>query len=209
MTRLTDTQLQVRANAIALYDSAELLHEHGHYPRAVSLAILAIEECGKLIMLRHSDPAPKLRVHSEKQSIAGSRLDADILTRALDKFYGEHELELRSIKSLLKDPKWQGVTEEEIIKISDGVIKEHKVEEFMADVLYEHGDLEFVQQSKSGSVDVIKQNGFYVDIDKQGNIVSTPSDMGEEVSSEYLQKAKKHIDHANGLDDEWYSRPID
>ena len=41
------------ANARQLADDAELLRDHGRWPRASSLAILAIEEAGKIPLIRH------------------------------------------------------------------------------------------------------------------------------------------------------------
>src|SRR5262245_24201110 len=39
--------LAIAQNAVALLDDAEFLFEHGRYPRAAALAVLAAEEAGK------------------------------------------------------------------------------------------------------------------------------------------------------------------
>ena len=40
------------SNAHSLIDDAELLYEHGRYERAAALSILAVEEAGKVSIIR-------------------------------------------------------------------------------------------------------------------------------------------------------------
>jgi AbiV family abortive infection protein len=59
----------VRANARALYEDAVLLHRERRFPRAFALAVLAIEEAGKVSILRGlaMDAGPEDVRHSWKR----------------------------------------------------------------------------------------------------------------------------------------------
>jgi hypothetical protein len=61
---------RVRANALRLRDDAALLLEAGRYPSCALLQFFALEELGKIALLRRSLPASRTSFHGQKQLTA-------------------------------------------------------------------------------------------------------------------------------------------
>jgi AbiV family abortive infection protein len=78
---------EVFRNVVRLVDDAKLLNEHERYSSAYALAILALEEVGKLLFILWGVPEPKKNRHVVKQRAVGALL----MSQWIDKEFGDHE----------------------------------------------------------------------------------------------------------------------
>lgn len=159
-------------NACSLLDDSELLLKNKRYSRATALAILAEEEFSKSYILLSclgqsrwdSNIYKSLKTHSTKQGVSEA---------ARNHFNWSNE-NIRKTEELNKTSE----VKHEPMLFPD----EHKIKE-----LKELANSRF----KKPINDHVKQNSFYVSLDKNARIMSTPAIITELNAKQYIAEAKE------------------
>ncbi|MGE0253110.1 MAG: AbiV family abortive infection protein [Alphaproteobacteria bacterium] len=90
---------EILKNAQRLLADSEALNELGRFQSAIGLAVLAIEECGKVFILRwangrEDDSIRKITVHTHKQRVAGSVALSELYVRSIIEWTEAYGFEL-------------------------------------------------------------------------------------------------------------------
>ena len=72
MVDQNETRAAIVANARRLLTDAEILFKAERYPTALAIAILAVEEVGKMYLTEWNAEKDPRRYHAQKQSVLGS-----------------------------------------------------------------------------------------------------------------------------------------
>lgn len=193
----------VAENAKRLLRDAELLTSHDRLPTALSLAILAIEECGKFYLLHWGENEGgtgrnKQQSHRHKQAILGSFYLADAACDAINDYLNAKGLKLSKLDELSEDPGWKDIPREAIESFSRKVMEELSESEILRTLVAQKmADSEhsgFSRSASLGRIDKLKQTGFYVDVDADGHLLSTPNTVSRKIVEEYLAHAKQAIE---------------
>jgi AbiV family abortive infection protein len=167
---------EVADNAKRLLGDAELVFRDGSHQTAASLAILAIEEVGKFFQLKWDLDNPKSRkparrlaprgrkAHRMKQVTVGSFYAAEAAVGAVKEFlrkigYPDDEHTVQHFATALHMP------DERAKRALDKVI------EFVANKMATDEKSQLVRRAGMGLIDRLKQQGFYVDVDADGNVL--------------------------------------
>jgi AbiV family abortive infection protein len=180
-TEFTDRQLVELAqsafeNACDLVREAELLGGSGHYARAMSLGILAIEEAGK-----SSIALKTLGSLTVDQRTQHERLVAASLKLHMPKLQEMREpLDiLRNLNAIFESVPGDGTVDPDggmNVEISPSYDPELTTTQF----------------------NILKQDGFYVGMDPQGRLLK-PSEISPEKAAETIAKARAAVDIVGGL----------
>ena len=156
------TNARILENARRLVGDAKLLLDQSRFASAFGLAVLGLEEVGKLMLRRWaSDPQLKRDTnrygfHKVKQAVVGSLYMARSATLAYDEFLRHRGLKLVDRDRLTADQLRSTVSLEEL--------DEQAVEQ-VARALFESKGRQFLDFSELGAIDRTKQCAFFVDED--------------------------------------------
>jgi AbiV family abortive infection protein len=170
-----DAAIELLANAIRLFQDAVLLYENGRYASARSLAVLALEEAAKFMGLADIAPLARnsWRDHTAKHVGSASFLLMKRYRDALQEVLGlagiEHFDRLADFRFTDDDL----VVLDEVVKriTADGTILRYK-------------------DAREKRLDLAKQAGFYVDVDADDHVVSTPASVTAEQAYEQMTFAR-------------------
>jgi AbiV family abortive infection protein len=179
--------VEVASNARRLLADAELLFEHGRHPTAASLAILAMEEVGKVFQILSASQTIKklfdflrnkghVSKHVMKQNFVTSMSMAEVILHAWQ--------ELLSQRGLLGDP--------ETMRAGIQTLRKEEPEKWIKFYVKDK-NFQKNRQASSGELDLFKQKGFYVDI-KDRKILSTPNDMTLNEAEQWIEYARQAVD---------------
>jgi AbiV family abortive infection protein len=182
------------SNARRLLCDAELILKAGSHQTALSLAILAIEEVGKYFQIRWGAgdtrfgeiPARGPKAHRSKQWTVGSFYAAEASIAAVKEFvrkigYSDDDETVQHFLTAihLPDEKAQEALE--------------KVVAFVAERMADDENSQLMRFAAKGLIDRIKQQGFYVDIGKDGKVVSSPAAITREAALEWLDHGRRAV----------------
>lgn len=157
-----DAATATLANVIRLYSDAKLLFANERYASCASLAVLAVEELAKFMNLTgiHALAQSKLRSHTAKHLSTASFVLRKDYQMALRGALASDEVD---------DP-------ERLARLLQLDFRDDEMEIFDAILakVVESGSLRTFGEAHRNQMDVLKQRGFYVDTDGQGELRSTP-----------------------------------
>lgn len=177
-------------NARRLLADAELVFERGSHQTAASLAILALEEVGKFFQVKWDAgdgkpvnlPMRGPKAHQSKQATVGSFYAAEAAIAGMKEFlrgmgYPDDDRTVSQFATALHmpDEKAQEALE--------------KVVAFVAAKMADDEKTRLMRFARMGLVDRIKQQGLYVDIDKDGELLSSPTSITREIAIEWMEHA--------------------
>ena len=169
-------------NAERLLADAELLFGAERYPSAAALAVLALEEAGKALMLRldRDDDDHRRHVHKQRSAAAGV-LAADayevlVNTGAIDPGPPER----------VRTPEEAECTNPAIL----GRVRELLVEGLGKSMVYADPIRDWLQ---GASLNSLKQRGFYVDVDADGSVLGLPTSIGADDATNLLSFARRAV----------------
>lgn len=196
-----------RFNAIKLFEDAVLVFEAKRWGTCVSLSILACEEVGKFVLLSTSlgkeiRTLPSLRNHHVKQSVFAERLHSCIRLRALDEYFvgeGINDIEqrdtaaLKYLNRLASMLAAEGdISNEELERRVTSVPELKPIWNFVKIRSSADEAFEIAVKAASGSLDDVKQRGFYVDV--TDNLVRSPRQFTEDDACLHLRAAELVVD---------------
>jgi hypothetical protein len=76
-----------------------------------------------------------------------------------------------------------------------------KVSEFVAKKMATDEKSQLMRRAGMGLIDRLKQQGFYVDVDADGNVLSTPTSITKNESNEWLVHARRAVARLSTSDD--------
>ncbi|WP_084606002.1 AbiV family abortive infection protein [Agreia bicolorata] len=147
--QVEDLYDEVLSNAFHLSQDARLLLEHGSVGRARALAVLALEEAGKAVMIH------KAKVRSFREGLRDPHLDATFW-----KNWRSHQTKLRAVHDyIVHEPHWFDVAPPPVNELLLG-----EVDDYLAEL-----------DRRAADGDSNKLKGFYVDIDAATGRTETPN----------------------------------
>jgi AbiV family abortive infection protein len=186
-----DWQLIVTENAIRLLEDAKVLFHARRFGTCLALAVLAVEEAGKAILLRDLEQGAQnkdTRAHIGKQAKAASHLVAHaFLDRLSDAGY-----EVKHISTLVD---WQKAW---LLTTAAAAAQEKIVEEIARDSGFRQ-ICEILRKIKNGDLNKAKQRGFYVDVGANLELINDPSTVSETEARPILKLAEEAIEIISAL----------
>ena len=182
-------------NARRLLADAELVFKEGSHQTALSLAILAIEEVGKFFQLKWEDdggkplpPSPMRgpKAHRSKQATVGSFYAAEVSIEAVKEF-------VRKIGFPDDDQTVQHFLTAIHLPDEKAQQAQEKVVAFVAERMANDEKSRLMRFAHRGLIDRLKQQGLYVDIDRDGKVVSSPTSITRGVALEWLDHARQAV----------------
>ena len=182
-------------NARRLLADAELVFKEGSHQTALSLAILAIEEVGKFFQLKWEDdggkplpPSPMRgpKAHRSKQATVGSFYAAEASIEAVKEF-------VRKIGFPDDDQTVQHFLTAIHLPDEKAQQAHEKVVAFIAERMANDEKSRLMRFAQRGLIDRLKQQGLYVDIDRDGKVVSSPTSITRGVALEWLDHARQAV----------------
>lgn len=182
----------IKENAHGLLLDAELMFENRRWSRAQALAILAIEEIGKYLLLKWNMNEPKLLLsHRKKQQTATTLSFARIAEEVLSRYLSENGLALKH-RSELSDDQKKFLESEEGQACRELIFgpRNNALVERVSEKVDEDG---FSEKVSTGVMDQAKQRALYVDIGRNGNVLNTPSGVTEDDAEQWLIYARNVV----------------
>lgn len=189
------SQLSILENAESLLKDAELLYEQKRHARALSLAILAFEEVGKVYLIGLEGAAAQSELkgpqHVKRQQLAQGLLMAGPVLKELSNILEEWKLPndphaTTAFLFAVVKAKHRATTEE------DRVAFEQLEETLLKEIVERLKGKEVAQIAKeinSRQANKTKQAGFYCDVDPTGKLISDPSQITPEQARSWLDRA--------------------
>lgn len=185
----------VCANAIRLHSDAEFLFRSARWRSSVALAILAIEESGKYIILKlELGRRDKIYSHQEKQTAAFFYISCVDVMKEISIFLSDHGLELKhrtdltdSQLSWLDSEQGQKINENFFSSTDPVTIKE------MEKIIRTAFDAKDLIDAKEGFYNKLKKQALYVDVDVRPRDF-IESDKEEKTAQRCLEKSKLLIE---------------
>jgi AbiV family abortive infection protein len=188
---------ELLANAERLLEDAKVLRKSRKYASAVGLAVLSLEEAGKLVMQigglgppRRSPIRGQARLHKLKQRMAASALIASMANADVDNLLKE----LGYTRTWVKIDPNKANSDDEYMKTADifAKITDDEYASKLQDLISEKHQARIIIQLSRGDFDELKQSAFYVDIDYKNYTVSVPS-IDRETTDRVLRIASRTI----------------
>ena len=182
-------------NARRLLADAELVFKEGSHQTALSLAILAIEEVGKFFQLKWENdggkplpPSPMRgpKAHRSEQAAVGSFYAAEVSIEAVKEF-------VRKIGFPDDDQTVQHFLTAIHLPDEKAQQAHEKVVAFIAERMANDEKSRLMRFAQRGLIDRLKQQGLYVDIDRDGKVVSSPTSITRGVALEWLDHARQAV----------------
>jgi AbiV family abortive infection protein len=189
--------VELLSNAERLLDDAKVLRKSRKYASAVGLAVLSLEEAGKLVMRvgglgppRRPPIQGRARSHKLKQKMAASALIASMANADVDSILKEFGYTRTWVPIDPKNPNM----DDEFIKTADffAKITDEEYASKLRDLVSEKHQTRIIIQLCRGDFDGLKQSAFYVDIDDENSTVSVPS-IDRETTDRVLRIASRTI----------------
>jgi AbiV family abortive infection protein len=186
----------ILANAQRLLREAHILYNFGSMASAVALSIAAIEEAGKFVIYNEQRPILQRKgrlSHPEKQAVLGEMFDKLFLVEALDREVDEYERHIREAGNEDMLAKFLDMPRNARMALIYSVLSEDKSllqrtirrvagpEEVAIDYR-----LDVRRQKVSGK----REQAFYVDINKDGELAASPFDITFDESGVWLERAE-------------------
>ena len=184
-----------------------MLYMHHRYARAVALAVLSMEKVGKFSIIKwNKDSQPSLvRRHKEKQRINAAIDMASCVLDEVNAALAEIGFCLIS-EDKMSDRQKRWVFSERGQEFHKEFLHSQETMNRVADAIRQSVSRGVLRDLCDGRVDAIKQKSLYVDLDLDGNVISTPRDVSQEAAREYIDYAKRVIDRIE-IDDD--GTPVD
>jgi AbiV family abortive infection protein len=187
---------ELAGNARRLLADAELVFERGSHQTATSLAILALEEAGKYFQMKWAadEKAPARRTpergpkaHRSKQATIASFHAADAAINAIKEILRglglpEDEASIQKFVTIIRN------RDDEIGRDSSAALTA-----FVAGKMATDEKAKLMRFAHRGLIDRIKQQGLYVDIDKEGKVTSSPNSLTAADAEEWMGHARDAI----------------
>jgi len=174
-----DAATEILANACRLYQDAVLMLEHDRFASCASLSVLAVEEVAKFMGMIGVEPLPRTDWRNHVAKHTGS---ANFLLR---KRYQDALRHVLDVYGFGDDPAM-------FARLADMDYAEDEMQ--LLDVVLAHmgddGSLMRFVHARHKVMDRIKQAGFYVDLDDQDRVVTTPAGITREQAFEQLSFAR-------------------
>jgi AbiV family abortive infection protein len=172
-----DAKRQILKNADRLLSDAEMLLAAGRHPTATSLAVLAIEELGKIAkgMSTH---------HGDKESAAIKDVMGDALHASLSR------LGFQPDGSIVLQAPAPGMTDQEL---------RHYISQQIGEDFMNSPVREMVEHALTKRNQKLKQNGFYLDLEKDGSVKHAPWDISQPESEKVVATARLLVDRMASL----------
>jgi AbiV family abortive infection protein len=177
MSNLSD----ILSNAIGLLEDAKLLYQHGRYARALTLAVLSMEEVGKFYIIKwhKKDHLSLVRKHKEKQRINAAIDMANFVLDEVNTALGEIGFCLIS-EDKMSDRQKSWVFSEKGQKFHEEFLQSQETINRVAEAIRQSVSGGILRDLHHGQVDVIKQKSLYVDLDPDGKVITTPQVISQE-----------------------------
>jgi AbiV family abortive infection protein len=188
---------ELLANAERLLEDAKVLRKSRKYASAVGLAVLSLEEAGKLVMRIGGLGPPgrppiqgQARLHKLKQRMAASALIASMANGDVDNVLKE----LAYTRTWVKIDPNKANSDDEYMKTADifAKITDDEYASKLQDLISEKHQARIIIQLSRGDFDELKQSALYVDIDDKNYTVSVPS-IDRETTDRVLRIASRTI----------------
>lgn len=186
--------LEILRNAERLLDDAKLLRSNRRYASVASFAVLSLEEAAKfavrnrLSILRQNGPGAGTG-HKPKQRVAGNILVGGMLIDEIEEIAAFRNF---TISIVAKDENDKGVSFGSQIADIISTITDDEYEKLKGKLIYPE-DRKAIFDTIAGKLNRVKQNGFYVDLDKDGNVLGGPHMINRKVADKLLSLAKRCI----------------
>jgi AbiV family abortive infection protein len=169
-----DAATEVLGNALRLYSDAKLLFENGRLASCASLSVLAIEELAKFMGMIGAQPLPvrSWRSHPDKHVGSASFLLRKRYQAALREVLEETGADPDADYRRLADMEYR----DDEMALFDAVLAR----------IVSDGSLGRFSRAHVKETDRVKQLGFYVDLDDQMRVPSTPSQVTPELAKDHL-----------------------
>ena len=193
---VNEGQYVILANAERLLYDAELLFKNERYASASSLAILALEEIGKIYLIGLGEierqKNDRISPHRKKQEYANALLIAGPAITAISDFLKEENLPdgpVSAVAFLLAVVQCEKDAETDEDRAAFRELKERIEQEIKARLK----DSEAARTSQSiyrGQANITKQAGFYCDVNADGKVLCDPLQISKEQANEWLERAQ-------------------
>lgn len=183
--RLAGSYAPIVQRAFRLHDDATLLRASRKYPSATALAVLSMEEVGKL-MLHHEAfedhrskaadmPSHPTRSHSKKQKLTAGLLVGNLLISEV-----EHLIRVAN-QSRLDDLRAGSIDRAEMTRLI-GSIDRYGFNEVPQGRMKNYKHHGFLIDFAAGRFDALKQACFYADVDSKGHWADASSKISRAIA---------------------------
>jgi AbiV family abortive infection protein len=186
----------ILANAQGLLREAHLLYNFGSIARAVALSIVAIEEAGKFVIYNEQRPILEKKgrlSHSEKQAVLGQKFDRLFLVEALDKEVDHYEQYLRATGKTDMLAEFLDMPRSDRMALLYSVLSEDKslLQRTLRRVAGpEEIAIQYSRDVQRQKVSGKREQSFYVDISKDGQLAASPFAITFEEAGVWLERAE-------------------
>ncbi len=187
-----DAATEILGNALRLYSDAKLLFENGRFASCASLSVLAIEELAKFMGMIGAQPLPVRSWRSHPDKHVGS---ASFLLRK------RYQAALREVleETGAADP------DADYRRLADMEYRDDEMalfESVLARIVSD-GSLGRFSRAHVKETDRVKQLGFYVDLDDQMRVRSTPSQVTSVLAKDHLNFARDVLETLRSISLTW------
>ena len=185
----------IAKNARSLLSDAELLFDHGRYARATALAVLAVEEVGKCLLLERNtaEAEQAMRDHMQKQRIVAVSVGMEAAFDAYERTLHSMGLDWVAIEDVTPaGQKWidsQGGWD----KVCERLKSDTPILENMAEAFKTVSQDGLVRETLAGTLSKWKERGFYVDVSSTQELLSDPKEVKKEQAEECLAYAQSAV----------------
>lgn len=193
---------RILKNAKRLVDDAQLLLDHTRFASAFGIAVLGLEEVGKITLRKWmSDPefehdAKHYGFHKVKQAVVGALYMAESAIVACNSYMADNGLKL--VHGAVLTPK-----QRQTLMGFNGLENDDQAVEQVAKAIYESKGRRFSELSKLGALDKTKQTAFYVD-EEFLKIELSPFSFTQSDAENMIERARNAIE----LSDDWITMTV-
>jgi hypothetical protein len=161
----------------------------------MAIAILAVEEVGKMYLIRWDAKRHPRRYHAQKQSTLGSfylgRAAVEAIHEWTTKVVGMPEDDSLKMYQMARDWAEKQPELQDQVRRFDEFIEGLIVKKFEE---HPHGDLMY--RAACGEIDDLKQRGLYLDIDAEGHVTRDPATVDRGLAEEWVGHARWFLGYA-------------
>lgn len=170
-----DTLEALARNAERLFNDAQILLEQGSHQTALALSVFAIEEVGKWHLRQLYPGQPERAVsqfrgpqaHRSKQAILGSL------------YYLQNEVPVLVKEIINQHRATSNAPIDSMILVGNIIAK-----------IVDEEPSQIEKDAAAGVIDRMKQKSLYVDVNRQGAVTSTPSEIAKAEAEEWIGHAR-------------------
>jgi AbiV family abortive infection protein len=198
LIKLAGKHEPIVATAIRLLDDAKLLRKSKRYPTATAMAVLSMEEVGKLVLYHDAFKLQRkmqmsqnsTRNHAKKQSMVAGLLIGNLLIDEVD--------ELIKVADSTKASDFASgkLTRQDLVRLIGSIDRELYVQDNPGKLKnYRHHG--FLIDLAAGYFDCLKQHSFYADVDHRGTWSDSSDKIDRQMADKSLQLAQVAINTAH------------